>query len=394
MKAYFKDTDSTTKKDENAKFIPEKQKPWTPSQNHHSIETFIDLVQHDINDAKILNSKRPKDNLTKGEQISLEELSKRDDIIITNADKGAAIVIMDIDKYISQAQRQLNDENSYKKLRTDPTLHKLVNDTVEKFKKDKSIPTKIADGLINSNPRTPKFYISPKIHKENNLGRPVISSINCYMSKISKYVDYHLQPIKKEIPSYIKDINDFINKINNRNIPKESIFVTLDVKSLYASIPNPEGIAAVKKAHERYQHKTVPTKVIASFLALILTLNNFIFNSKFYLQIKGCEMGTICAPPDANIFMAYFEEKFIYPLIRNATKLYLRYIDDIILKWTKSENELLTFSFEKLNQQDPSIKFEMKYSKDKIEFLDTLIYKDKNNNIQITLYKKLTDRQN
>ena len=92
--------------------------------------------------------------------------------------------------------------------------------------------------------------------------------------------------------------------------------------------------------------------------------------------------------------MAYFEEKFIYPLIRNATKLYLRYIDDIILKWTKSENELLTFSFEKLNQQDPSIKFEMKYSKDKIEFLDTLIYKDKNNNIQITLYKKLTDRQN
>ena len=92
--------------------------------------------------------------------------------------------------------------------------------------------------------------------------------------------------------------------------------------------------------------------------------------------------------------MAYFEEKFIYPLIRNATKLYLRYIDDIILKWTKSENELLTFSFEKLNQQDPSIKFEMKYSKDKIEFLDTLLYKDKNNNIQITLYKKLTDRQN
>ena len=101
----------------------------------------------------------------------------------------------------------------------------------------------------------------------------------------------------------------------------------------------------------------------------------------------------ICAPPYVNIFMAYFEEKFIYPLIRNATTLYLRYIDDIILIWTKSENELLTF-FEKLNQQHPSIKFEMKYSKDKIEFLDTLIYKDKNNNIQTTLYKKPTDRQN
>ena len=43
------------------------QKPRTPSQNHHSIETFIDLVQHD-NEVKILNTKRSKDNLTKGEQ--------------------------------------------------------------------------------------------------------------------------------------------------------------------------------------------------------------------------------------------------------------------------------------------------------------------------------------
>ena len=138
--------------------------------------------------------------------------------------------------------------------------------------------------------------------------------------------------------SYVKDNND-ISKINNHNIPKESIFVTLDVKYLYTSVPNPKGIAAVKKAHEHYQHKTVPTKVITTFLALILTLNNFIFNSKFYLQIKGCAMGTICAQPYANIFMAYFEEKFIYPLIRNATTLYLRYIDDIILIRTKQENE-------------------------------------------------------
>ena len=66
MKAYFKDTENTTKKDENTTFIPEKQKPWTLSRNNHSIETFIDLVQHDINEAKTLNTKRPNDNLKKG----------------------------------------------------------------------------------------------------------------------------------------------------------------------------------------------------------------------------------------------------------------------------------------------------------------------------------------
>ena len=59
--------------------------------------------------------------------------------------------------------------------------------------------------------------------------------------------------------------NDHLHIYNNHNITKESIFVTLDVKSLYTSIRNPEGIAAVKKAHERYQHKIVPTKVITTF---------------------------------------------------------------------------------------------------------------------------------
>ena len=69
-----------------------------------------------------MNTKRPKDNLTKGEQKALDEICKRDDIIITSADKGRAIVIMDIDKYISEPQSQLNDENNYKKLQTHPTL--------------------------------------------------------------------------------------------------------------------------------------------------------------------------------------------------------------------------------------------------------------------------------
>ena len=100
-----------------------------------------------------------------------------------------------------------------------------------------------------------------------------------------------------------------------------------------------------------------------------------------------------CTPPYADTLIAYFEEKFIYPLIRNDTTLCIHYIDDIILIWTKAENELLTF-LEKLNQQHPSMKFEMKYSKDKIEFLDSLIYKEKNNIIQTKLYKNPTHRQN
>ena len=176
-------------------------------------------------------------------------------------------------------------------------------------------------------------------------------------------------------------------------VPKDAILVSLDVKALYTRIPNSEGIAAVKRAYDKYQQKTVATKVLTTFLALILTLNNFIFNSKLYLQIKGCAMDTTCAPAYANIFMAYFEEKIIYPLIDAKTPLYLRFIDDIFMIWTKSEKVLIEFLNE-LNTKHTSIKFEFKYSRQQIEFLDTVVYIDNNNKLQITLYMKPTDRQN
>ena len=45
----------------------------------------------------------------------------------------------------------------------------------------------------------------------------------------------------------------------------------MDVKSLYTSIPNSEGISAVKVAYESYPEKSVTTKVIITFLSLIKT---------------------------------------------------------------------------------------------------------------------------
>ena len=79
----------------------------------------------------------------------------------------------------------------------------------------------IANGLKNPSSRTSQFYISPEIHKEGNPGRAVVSSINCHTANNSKYVDYHLQPIEKQIPSYVKDTNDFIIKINAvKSVPK------------------------------------------------------------------------------------------------------------------------------------------------------------------------------
>ena len=87
-----------------------------------------------------------------------------------------------------------------------------MTQTEEGIQKEQGIPStltllnqKVAEGLKRNDPKTPEFYPRPKIHKEGNPGRPVVSSVNCRIENISKYIDYYLQPIVKEIPSHVKD---------------------------------------------------------------------------------------------------------------------------------------------------------------------------------------------
>ena len=143
----------------------------------------------------------------------------------------------------------------------------------------------------------------------------------------------------------------------------------MDARSLYTNLPNADGISCVKRAFDKYAKKTTTTKVITSFLALILTLNNFAFDWIHYFKIKGCAMGKWCAPAYTNIFTTNFELKYIYRCIKDKIKMFLRFIDDLFKKWTGSEQELLDFISD-LNKKHPSIKFELSYSQTKIEFLD------------------------
>ena len=133
-------------------------------------------------------------------------MQKKKNIIITSADKGGAIVIMDNKKYINKANRQPSNKHNYKLLQEDPKLLRsnLVKSTIDRLKKKNLLSKKLADELKSVSPNPTNFYISPKIHKKNNPGRPEINLINCHTSEISRFVDHHLQPLVREIPPYIK----------------------------------------------------------------------------------------------------------------------------------------------------------------------------------------------
>ena len=77
---------------------------------------------------------------------------------------------MDANDYIREANRQLSDINFYTKLPSDLTSvnAKIINETINKFVKENLLAKNLGKSLINEEPKTPKFYLNPKVHKENN----------------------------------------------------------------------------------------------------------------------------------------------------------------------------------------------------------------------------------
>ena len=298
-----------------------------PLENHHTINTSIEALNNDVDEKSIIS-----------------EFSKREDLVFTKADKGGAIVILDVKDYIEKANKELKDENYYKRIIHDPTHINIWKSLTTPLKRFIVLAKNIADNLKTTNAKTPDFYITPKVHKKDVPGWPVVSSIDCHTSKLSKFVDHYLQTHTKSLPCYIEDATDFINKLENvKDTSKDSILVTLDVKALYTNIPNHEGIEAVKETLNNHAKKPIATRVIIKFLYLILTLNNFVFNGINYIQMKGCAMGTICAPAYANIFMGKFQKLHIFPYLRNFSTFYCRFIDDIFFLWNGTESGIIKF---------------------------------------------------
>ena len=79
-------------------------------------------------------------------------------------------------------------------------------------------------------------------------GRPIISNCGTPTEKISEFLERQLKPVTYRNWSYIKDLSDFIRKINLADIPEGAILVTADVVGLYPSIPHQAGLEALKKA--------------------------------------------------------------------------------------------------------------------------------------------------
>ena len=135
-------------------------------------------------------------------------------------------------------------------------------------------------------PRIPEFYTLTEIHKKTPVGRPIVSGSSGPTERISSFVDSLLQPIAVKQESYLKDTTDFINSIENTQIPDDVVLATLDVSSLYTNILQSEGIEVIFRYYEEhYEHNLlIPTNDLRELLRLILEENSFKFNERHSVQ--------------------------------------------------------------------------------------------------------------
>jgi hypothetical protein len=164
---------------------------------------------------------------------------------------------------------------------------------------------------------------------------------------------------------------------------------------LYTNIPTEEGIAAMRRALDTRQDKSVTTHTLIEMLSHVLELNIFEFNNELYIQNIGTAMGTKAAPTIANIFMSEIDELIKKCAIsgnKTPIQFYKRYIDDIFVIWTGTKNEFADFA-NRINNLHPTIKFtnEFNHERKSTTFLD-LTVSIVNNKIKTDLYRKETDK--
>lgn len=101
---------------------------------------------------------------------------------------------------------------------------------------------------------------------------------------------------------------------NGRLLPT-TLFITFDVTNLYTMIPRDGAIFALQKflnqhaQNHRIHDMTIDT--ITKLARLVLDTNCFIFEGKYYQQVRGGAMGSPFTMTLANIYMLEWEHSLI-----------------------------------------------------------------------------------
>ena len=342
----------------------------------------------------IRKAKPPKQNLTKEEHEAIRSIRNNKEIIVLQADKGNATVILDASDYERKAKDLLNNL-PFKQVKKNPTARneRRVNDCLKRLLEKKAINKGTFDQLrvpLNGT-RPSMFYGSIKLHRDGYPLRPIVSATGSATYRMAKFVSNLLTPYLRQTPSYLENANHFIEGLQHVRLEEDEIMVSFDVKSLFTSVPVPAAMQAVKEvlledSSFEERNKIAPDTVL-EMLNVCLNSTDFNFKEHHYKLQDGLAMGSPVSPVVANLYMAKFERQALETFRDTQPKVWLRFVDDVfsIMKKRTVQNLL-----SHLNKQDPSIRFTIEAEEnDHLPFMDVDVRRGKER-LTTTVYRKPT----
>ena len=344
----------------------------------------------------IRNASAPRSNLSRCELDAIERLRAREDVIVLPADKGRAVVVMDLDDYRAKL-RFLIDEGPYATVKTDPgaryrrELHRKLSEVLRDGRLDRA-------GLLRLCPthyQTPHIFGLPKIHKPQCPLRPIVSMRDTLFAPLSRLLADILRPYVSSARSYIKNSFDLVDKLRNSDLGSGQ-FITLDVESLFTKVPLQETLSVFHDLLTRDDNLEARTFLsVAEILELsriVLTSSYFIHFDGIFVQSDGVAMGSSLGPVAACIFMNFFEELAMTQALScgvSCPSLWLRYVDDVIIFWPHDDDFGSFYNF--LNQLRPSIRFNVEREVEKsFAFLDINVSRGPTGVLCFSVFRKPT----
>ncbi|ROT62518.1 hypothetical protein C7M84_019632 [Penaeus vannamei] len=351
---------------------------------------------------EIHTQKRP--NLSKKERAALDLLKKDANIVIKKADKDGALVVLKTESYIKMGNQHLRDKETYETVgNPEEALQAVTRESkllVNRFHTLDNIKEKVRsftagqrDALLQHKASIPHWYVLPKTHKAIDEdtgtwpGRPVLSGCSAPTRPVDRLLTTFLTPLLELLPERLQDTSDFLRKMKDSpRFPKDSIIFSFDIVSLYPSIPQEEAAWVVANFYEKnygyvqgrlaadFNITPPPPYLIKEGIDHVLRGTLLRFDNKFYRQCKGTAIGASVSVALAEIFVHVSIEKKRKKL-RKQPEIFYRYIDDIFGIFTGTEEELQQYHKE-LNELHPDLKFTLEWSKEKLPFLDTMVYWD------------------
>jgi hypothetical protein len=173
-----------------------------------------------------------------------------------------------------------------------------------------------------------------------------------------------------KFPHVLPDSRTLIRQLDGVRVARDSILVTYDVVDMYPSIDKAAAVRAAAASVPARQRGMV--EEMASF---VLDNTYCTRDGIVYQQTAGVAMGTACAPPLANIYMAVEFEQCARQLASSWPQYYFRLIDDGAFIWEGDKDSLQQF-IQLLNTLLPNIKLKFATSDTCLQYLDVWIRKD------------------